>query len=149
MPPPARRTLTALTEAVLPRSDGFYLPIEGEVAAGIERYVAGLPRPMRFGFAAALFALEVSPLAAAGRPVLFSRAGLALRRRVVERWLGSRFAPVRELMGVMSGLVALHFYDDPRVMDHLGYFIEDHIRQVNAHPPVPAAETVRIGGAGR
>ena len=58
-------------------------------------------------------------------------------------------APVRDLMGVLSGLVALHFYDDPRVMDHLGYFIEDHIRQVNARPSVPAAETVRIGGAGR
>jgi hypothetical protein len=35
-----------------------------------------------------------------------------------------------------------NYYNDPRVCARIGYFIEDHIRQVNAHPHVPAQKTV-------
>ena len=146
MGPRTKQTLRALTVAVLPRSEEFYLPIEDEIVAGIDRLISSLPPLFRIGFSAGVTALEWCPLVVVGKPMRFSSLTEAERRRVVEKWLRARATPVRELMKLMSGLVALLFYDDPRVMDHIGYFIEDHIQQVNASPAVPARSTVPLGG---
>ena len=148
MGPHSRTTLRALTEAVLPRSEEFYLPIEDEIVAGIDRLIACTPRHLQLGLSASLAILEICPFLAVGKPVRFSRLSLQDRQRVVRKGLESRTARVREITGILSGLVALLFYDDPRAMHHLGYHIEDHIQQVNADPPVPARSTVPLGRTG-
>lgn len=146
MGPRTKHILRALTVAVLPRSEEFYLPIEDEIVAGVARLISALPPHFQIGFSVGVTMLEWCPIVVLGKPVRFSSLNVPERRRVVEKWLRSRVTPVREVMKLMSGLVALLFYDDPRVMHHIGYFIEDHIQQVNAYPPVPARFTVPLRG---
>lgn len=129
----------------MPRGERFSLPLEDEVTATFERIVGRLSPPFRLVVAAALTALELSPAVTVGKPRRFSRLGLQDRHRVVAKWHGSSWPLPRDLMKLLTGLVALIFYDDPRVMHHLGYYIEDHIRQVNAEPPVPARLTQPLG----
>jgi hypothetical protein len=135
------RTLAALTEVMLPRSEEFSLGVEAEVTAGVARLMAYLPAALRAALGAFLLIVEFCPLLTIGKPARFSRLAYPDRHRVVHRLIRSRLSLVRATARVVNALVAVHFYDDPRVWKHLNYSIEEHIRQVNAPTPVRARDT--------
>ena len=137
-----RAMLRNLTEAILPQNDHFHARVEEEILPGIEKTIPGLPLPLRFGFSVGLYLLEWGPLFFMGKPCRFSRLNSIERRQYIEKWIHCPVPLFRDLMKLIKGMVMIHYYDDPGVMEHLGYFIEEHVRQVNADPPVPARLTV-------
>jgi hypothetical protein len=137
-----RVILRNLTEVILPQNDSFPPEVAEEVIRDTEKFIPALPLPLRFGFAVGLYLIEWSPLFFMGKPRRFSGLNFRERQQYIEKWIHCPVPLFRDLMKLIKGLVVIPFYDDPRVMEHLGYFIEDHIRQVNADPPVPARLTV-------
>lgn len=138
----SRVILKNLTGVILPQNDHFHPQVEEKFLHSIEKFIPALPIPLRFGFAAGLYLLELGPLFFLGKLCRFSRLNFRERHQYIEKWMHCRVPLFRDLMKLMKGLVVIHFYDDPRVMEHLGYFIEEHVRQVNDDPPVPARLTI-------
>jgi len=137
-----RAVLWSFTQAVLPRNDDFHLPLEEEILAGIHRALPALPLPLRLGLPLGLYLLEFGPVLFMGKLCRFSRLNSRNRDQYLRKWIQSPLPVLRDLMKLMKGLVMIHFYDDPRAWNRLGYFIEEHIHQVNDHPAVPARLTV-------
>lgn len=138
----SRTILRDLTEVILPQNDHLQARIEEEIIPGIEKSVPNLPLPLRFGFAVGLYMIEWSPLFFMGKPRRFSRLNSIERHQYIEKWIHCPITLFRDLIKLIKGMVIIHYYDDPGVMEHLGYFIEEHVRQVNADPPVPARLTI-------
>jgi len=138
----SRLILRNLTGVILSQNDHFHPQVEEEILLGIEKFIPALPTPLRFGFTIGLYLLELGPLFFLGKLCRFSRLNFRERHQYIKKWVHCPIPLVRDLMKLMKGLIVIHFYDDPRIMEHLGYSIEDHVRQVNDDPPVPARLTI-------
>lgn len=118
-----RRTLSAAAECMLPEGGSFALGhrdvdylhfIEHEYLANVPREVAQLAHVI-------LFFLEYFAWWFARFPARFSRMAPARRERALDRLRGSRLFFLRGFFILLSNMLLVPFYRDPRVMDAVGY----------------------------
>jgi hypothetical protein len=126
----SRRTLRGVTEVVLPRAPGAPELAPATVVDFIDAWVFYMPRLFRLLFPVGLMLLELGAFVLGPSLVPFSFMSSAARARYVGKWIhgGSRLR--RDLIKGIKGLVLLAYYSDPRVADHLGYRVEEHVQLV-------------------
>lgn len=118
-----KRTLSAAAECMLPAGGPFALGhrdvdylgfIEAEYLANVPREVAQLAHVI-------LFVLEYLGWWFARYPARFSRMAPGRREAALDRLRGSRLFFLRGFFILLSNMLLVPFYRDPRVMDAVGY----------------------------
>ena len=128
----ARRTLVSLIEVVMPRSDDFHPELTGYILDYIDGYLKYFPVHLRWGTLLGMLLLEWGPPFFKGKLKRFSGMSLSGREESVKGWINSRRQIRRELIKGIKGLVMVAYYSHPLVMEHIGYDLQSHIREVTA-----------------
>lgn len=121
-----RRVLASLVPVICP-PECAQLGLAGDVLAGVELSMRSMPRPVRLGLVAGLVAFDLSAI-----PFRLRRASslpAAAAAAHFDRWrhgLGIQ----RELAKGVRALLAMSYYDQPAVLDRLGYTAEAWIEKV-------------------
>jgi hypothetical protein len=118
--PRSAAILRSVIATIRPRGHGFDQPIDEDVLAEIDRTVPFMQLSLRMLFPIGLRLLEWGPLLFAGRPTRLSRMPREEALAFCERWLQSRFGPVRMLMLGVRALVYLAFFQHPAVLEAMG-----------------------------
>ncbi len=129
-----KQTYLKFCQVVLPRNERLNLAIEDEIVEKINHMLPNLPILIQLGIHFALALLEIGSLAK--YRCRFKNLGQENSHIYIYQWIHSSFPLLRDLSKILNGLVLVHFYDDPRVMQHLGYSINDHIQHVNSLPEI-------------
>jgi hypothetical protein len=120
--------LRALAEVVKPRSAEFNLDLANYLDDFVDRYVGYFPLHLRLGFPMGLLLLEFGPIIFSLKFSRFSKLSIEERTAHVKLWNESKMAARRDLIKGVKALVLVGFYSHPKVMEHIGYDIEAHIK---------------------
>lgn len=135
--------LIPLLEALLPSvaMTGAGQPTAPEVASRMAALHRRLPFFPRIGLRLAVAWVDLAPALLLIRCAGFRALSLEQRREVLARCFATRVTFLRDLGTLLRAVTFAVYYDDPRVTAALGWFVEDHIAQVNASPPAVACLT--------
>jgi hypothetical protein len=116
------RTLRAAAECILPQGGPFPLGYtDVDYQAFVDEFLHVAPAQVRLLVHAILFTLEYGGWVYGARPGRFSNASLARRNAILDKARGSRIFAVRGFFILLSTILLMPFYNDPRVMDAVGY----------------------------
>jgi hypothetical protein len=116
--PRTRRILAAAVDVIRPRGHGFDQPIDADVLREVERFLVHLPAPLRLGFPAGLWLIELGPPLFARRRTRFTRMSPAAARAYLESFQHAGRLRAGLLLGLRT-LVFLAFYQHPDVLASL------------------------------
>lgn len=118
-----KRTLAAAAECMLPEGGPFELGHRDVDYLGFieQEYLASVPREVAQLAHVILFFLEYFAWWFARFPSRFSRLTAARREQVLDRLRCSRLFFLRGFFILLSNMLLVPFYRDPRVMDAVGY----------------------------
>lgn len=121
--PREKRTLDAAAECMLPGGGPFALGhLDVDYLGFIEtEYLAHVPREVAQLAHVILFFVEYFAWWFARYPARFSRMPIARREKALDRVRGSRLFFLRGFFILLSNMLLVPFYRDPRVMDAVGY----------------------------
>jgi hypothetical protein len=118
------RTLRAAAECILPAGGRFpYGHADIDSVGWInDEYFPAVPKEVQILLRLILLLVEYAGWVYTGLPGRFSRMPLERRNLFFERARHSRIYVVRGFFILLSTVLLLPFYSDPRVMDAIGYF---------------------------
>ncbi len=132
LPKWARKTLLSLIEVVMPRSEDFHPDLTDYILDYVDGYLKYFPVHLKWGTILGMLLLERGALIFKGKLKSFSKMSLPEREEYVKSWINSRWQIRRELIKGIKGLVMVAYYSHPTVLEHIGYDLQAHIRQVTA-----------------
>jgi hypothetical protein len=142
MPLLCRRPLAPLVRIVCP-PEAATMGIAAEVLDATERQLSAFPAHVRAALMAGLLTFEngarVFP-GSGGRP--FSRASAEVQDRYFASWWHSSFGLFHQLAKTLKMLLALAYWDHPRVREALDYDQTVWIREVAARRKALHAEAI-------
>lgn len=117
-----RDTLRALAATLLPEGGAIpYSHLDVDYLSFAQRYVADTPPQVRWLMKTTLWTLErLSWLWCQPWPRRFAKLAPHQRARVVNAWRTSRLPALRSALQVVSLLIVVPYYQDPRVVRTLG-----------------------------
>jgi hypothetical protein len=130
--PWSRRILASLAGVVTPEEAGAPSVPAQQIVDFIDEWVRYMPRLLRVLFPVGLLLLELGAFVLGPSLLPFSLMSSPRQRRYVDGWVHARWRLRRDLVKAVKGLCLLAYYSDPRVMDHLGYTVEEHVHLVKA-----------------
>lgn len=128
----ARNILSSMAEVVMPHGDSLKLDLTDYSVDFIDKYVGYFPTHLRLAFPLGLLLLEFGPMIYMRKPSRFSKMNFLDREGYIQSWIDSKSSSRRDLIKGVKGLVMVAFYSHPRVMEHIDYDIEAHIKSAVA-----------------
>jgi hypothetical protein len=128
----SRRVVRAVAEVVTPHVDGAPQVETERIVDFVDDWVPHMPRLFRLLFPVGLMLLELGAFVLGPSLVPFTLMRRARRERYVRAWVSARWHLQRDLIKAVKGLCLLCYYSDPRVAQHLGYEVEEHVQLVKA-----------------
>jgi len=132
LPEWARKTMLSLIGVTMPRSDDFHPDLTDYILDYIDGYLKYFPVHLKWGTILGMLLLELGPLIFNGKLKSFSKMNPAEQEKYVKSWINSRMQIRRELIKGIKGLVMVAYYSHPLVMGHIGYDLQNHIREATA-----------------
>jgi hypothetical protein len=127
----SRRTLRALAEVIVPRDPSLPVDLDA-VVDFVDQTVGDMPRLLQLVFPIGLALFELGTFVLLPSLRRFSRLELPRREAYVRDWIHSRLMLRRDLIKGVKGLCLFAYYNDRRVMEHLGYRPDEHLQLVAA-----------------
>jgi hypothetical protein len=124
-----RRIVTRLADVVCPPPD--LTAVRSDVVSDVAQHIACLPPLGRRAIGPALLVFD-QLARVRGRGRRFVRQDDDRARAYVEHVLTARTGPVAIAVRLVKGLLALYYFERPRVADRMGYAPDAYIAEVSA-----------------
>jgi hypothetical protein len=128
-----RRTLKALIQTVLPPDEVRSQDLHERVLAHVETSLDFMPQSGKKPFRVGFFAFEYTALLMAPKMRSFSSLNEKDRVVYVGRWAHSHFGLFHNFFKAVKGLIMLAYYEQPEVMELLGYDPQSYVDELKAN----------------
>jgi len=128
----ARPILKAFIVGVAPRDSVWTRDFLERILANLEESLDYMPDGARRAFLLGLRGFELGPIIMGPVHRPFTRLGAPQRHRYIELWGQARFFLLRDFLKAMKGLVMLAYYEQPEIIELLGWHQQDHIDELKA-----------------